>query len=47
MGWEAGVYEYGSVYGLCMSISGCLWVEKRMYISIKCLSYVHGLQGLY
>ena len=35
MGWEAGVYEYGSVYGLCMSITACLWVEKRVYKSME------------
>ena len=27
MGWAAGEYEYGSVYRLCMSIAGCLWIE--------------------
>ena len=31
MAWEAGTYEYGSVYGLCMSSTGCLWVEKGVY----------------
>ena len=37
VGWEAGVYEYGEVDGLllCMSITGCSWVLKRVYISMK------------
>ena len=35
VGWEAGTYECGSVYGLCMSSTGYLWVEKRVYISME------------
>ena len=35
MGWVAGVYECGSVFGLCMPISGCLGVEKRHHGSVQ------------
>ena len=35
MGWEAGLYEYGSVFVLCMLIYGCSWVGKRVYISTE------------
>ena len=35
MGWEASVNEYRSVYGLCMSITGCLWVFSRVYTSME------------
>ena len=34
-GWEAGTYECGSEYGLRMSSTGYLWVEKRVYISME------------
>ena len=35
VGWQAGVYEYGSVYRLCMSIAWFVWVKKRVYISME------------
>ena len=35
MCWQAGVYEHGCEYGLCMSITGCLWVENRVYTSME------------
>ena len=35
MGWEAGAHEHGRVYGLCMSIAGCSWVEKRVHINME------------
>ena len=35
MVWESGVYEHGSVYGLRISICGCLWVGKRVFISME------------
>ena len=36
VGWEAGTYGCGSsVYGLCMSSTGHLWVEKTVYISME------------
>ena len=35
VGWEADVYENRSVYGLCMSITGCLWVGKRVFVRME------------
>ena len=34
-GFCEGVYEYGSVYKLCMSITGCLWELRRVYMNME------------
>ena len=35
VGWKAVVYEYRRVYGLCVSITRCLWVENIVFVSME------------
>ena len=41
-GWEAGVFEYGRVNKLCMSITGCLWELKTVYMSMELFKIYFG-----